>query len=188
MGVISVAYFVDAVRDFLKAKWKWLAAVMLALLVLTVYILQSVYILQLSLSIPNSVKDLLRPLNESIASGNWKTLCCTLNAISNCIPEHRPILIVCDFDNFLEDSLESLFKALEPMKQEQLSFPIILETSDFLWVHQRSFRKSSDSFLPYRLREMTFEDGRHELVDKYKMWKPEEYDKIYKEIGGHTGS
>ena len=124
MGVTSVAHFVDAVRDFLKAKWKWLA-VMLALLVLTVYILQ--------LS-SNPVKELLRPLNESIASGNWKTLYCTLNAISNCIPERRPILIVREFGNFHEDSLESLLRALElePMKEERLSFPIILETSDFL--------------------------------------------------------
>ena len=38
------------------------------------------------------------------------------------------------------------------------------------------------------MKEITRDEGREEMVNKYKMWTEEEFDKIFEALGGHTGS
>ena len=90
--------------------------------------------------------------------------------------------------NFEEKSRLELFRSLEGMKEGKFKFPVILETSDFLWVLHQSVIKSSNSFCSYTMKEMTRDEGREELVNKYKMWTQEEFDKVFEALGGHTGS
>ena len=74
------------------------------------------------------------------------------------------------------------------MKEGQFEFPMILETSDFFWVHDQSVMKSSLSFRSYFMKEMTCDEEREEMVNKYKMWTQQEFDKVFEAVGGHTGS
>lgn len=130
----------------------------------------------------------IEPLNTAISSGNWKTLCCTCNGIAMCMPEQQPILIIRDFDNFHEESLNGLLRSLESMKEKQIMFPVILETSNFFWLNKKPVVKSSMSFQWYFLNEMSFFEGVDHVVNQYKMWKFHEFVKIYDALGGHTGS
>ena len=67
-------------------------------------------------------------------------------------------------------------------------FPVILETSDNLWCKVPAVKKSRASFEPYYVEDMTFEEGRYELVERMQIWSQEEYKLIYAEIGGHGES
>ena len=130
----------------------------------------------------------MQSLNQTIASGDWDTLRCSYNGIAKCLPNKEPILIVREFLNFEEKSRLELFQSLEGMKEGKFKFPMILETSDFLWVLHQSVIKLSHSFCSYTMKEMTRDEGREELVNKYKMWTQEEFDKVFEALGGHTGS
>ena len=90
--------------------------------------------------------------------------------------------------NFEEQSRLHLFYPLEGLKEGQFKFPVILETSDFFWVHDQSVMKSSLSFRSYFMKEMTHDEGREEMVNKYKMWTQQEFDKVFEAVGSHTGS
>ena len=116
------------------------------------------------------------------------TLRCSYNGIAKCLPKKQPILVVREFLNFEKQSRLELFQSLEGMKEGKFQFPVILETSDFLWVHDQPVTKSFDSFRPYIMKEITRDEGREEMVNKYKMWTEEEFDKIFEALGGHTGS
>ena len=65
---------------------------------------------------------------------------------------------------------------------------MFLETSDFLWVHEASVQKSSFSFEAFYVEEMTFNEGKADLVDKYQLFTLEEYQEMYDAVGGHCGS
>ena len=74
------------------------------------------------------------------------------------------------------------------MKENKLLYPSILETSDFTWYDESPVVKSSLSFQAHLLEEMTFDEGKKELVDKYKVWNLTEFATIYEALGGHRGS
>lgn len=134
------------------------------------------------------IGELLHSLNQTISSGDWETLRCSYNGITQCLPENQPILIIREFVNFEEQSRLDLFRSLEGLKQGKFEFPVILETSDFLWIRDQSVIKSSQSFQPHFMKEMTYEKGKEETVEGYKLWTLEEFDKVYEALGGHTGS
>ena len=84
--------------------------------------------------------------------------------------------------------LQETLKALEHYKEDRVLFPTVLETSDFLWFQTPGVRKSRSSYWPYVIKEMDYEEGKHELVTKWKVFTLEQYKKIYDVIGGHVGS
>ena len=180
--MVIVGYVTKSVTFIRKKLPQW------CLLLLFIVIFTFIVITRFRDLIVNETQKLMVPLNSTIASGNWKTLVCTCNVISRCSPEHRPILIVREFANFDPNDLRSLFRPIERMKQGDVAFPIILETSDFLWFREPPVQKSSDSFKAYYLEEMSFDEGVKETVEKFKMWSLEEFTKIYDAIGGHLGS
>ena len=127
-------------------------------------------------------------IRESIASGDWDALTCSCNVLSECVPERRPIVIVREITNLNPESLNAFLRSLERMKQGGLCYPVFVESSDFQWAYESPVIKSSASFFPYLLKEMTQEEGLTEVVHKYKIWTEEEYELIYDAIGGHLGS
>ena len=159
---------------------KWYSVVVIPVLVVCLGIS--------SLRILNNVKEFLRLLNDTISFGDWQTLACFCTVMCTCVPQQRPILIVREFSNLDDGDVEGLFKSLETMKEGKLPFPVILETSDFLWFNHSAVRKSSSSFQTYYVDEMSFVEGRAELVDKLKMWDVHNFTKVYKTVGGHMGS
>ena len=84
--------------------------------------------------------------------------------------------------------LQETLKALEHYKEDRVLFPTVLETSDFLWFQTPGVRKSRSSYWPYVIKKMDYEEGKHELVTKWKVFTLEQYKKIYDVIGGHVGS
>ena len=74
------------------------------------------------------------------------------------------------------------------MKEGNLDFPVILETLDFQCFNHSAVRKSSSSFQKYYVDEMSFVEGRAELIDKLKMWDVHNFTKVYNTVGGHMGS
>ena len=55
-------------------------------------------------------------------------------------------------------------------------------------VYVPAVKKSSASFEPYHVGDMTFEEGRYELVERMQTRSQEEYKLIYTKIGGHGES
>lgn len=77
---------------------------------------------------------------------------------------------------------------MEKFKENGITFPIILETSDFLWFKVPAIRKSRSSFKPYLIKEMPFDEGIREVVVRNKLFSLPDYQYIYNVIGGHPGS
>lgn len=113
---------------------------------------------------------------------------CLLNSIAHHHPSMRPILIVRELINLDNKTLSACLRSMEKTKEGDMLFPVILETSDNLWFNVPAVKKSRASFEPYYVRDMTFEEGRYELVERMQMWSQEEYKLIYAEIGGHGES
>ena len=108
----------------------------------------------------------------------------TCSIIRKCDPFHLPILIIRHYSTEPE-SMNNMFHLL---KRGIGSFPIIVEAPDYNWKNSPAVTKSRELFLDFKLQEMTFEEGKAQLVDKYNIWPDDEYAKIYETLGGHMGS
>ena len=181
VAICTLTSFFYACRDWLLPHWKkalLLSLTMLLLLNLAAYITNRYVIMEV----------VIRPTQNAISSGDWHALSCSCNAISLCVPEHRPIVIVRELTNFNSESLQAFLRSLEQMKQGDIHYPVLVESSDFQWAHESPVVKSRDSFMIYHLQEMTYEKGLAELVHKFRIWTEEEYEIIYDAIRGHLGS
>ena len=68
------------------------------------------------------------------------------------------------------------------------NLPHYSEDIRFLVVEVPGVHKSTSSYEPYVIQEMSLEEGRDELVTKIKMFIVKDFTKIYKAIWGHMGS
>ena len=127
-------------------------------------------------------------ITPGILKGDWNSLRCNLNAVCQCEPEHRPIVIIRGINNFDENALQECLASLEKMKEGSIKYPVILETSHFSWLKASSVYKSRLSFCPYYVEEMTQSELTTEFVDKRQLWSEKEFKKIYEALGGHMGS
>ena len=135
---------------------------------------------------PNYVQAAIQPVDVLLRNGNWKQLMCFLNYVAQ---HHiRPILIIREVINLDGATMYECFKAMERTKEGGIQFPIIFETSDNLWYQVPAMKKSRMSFHPYYIKEMSFEEGKVELVERLQIWSLDEYENIYDKIGGHCGS
>ena len=67
---------------------------------------------------------------------------------------------------------------MENYKEDQVNFPMILETSEFLWFEVPSVKKSHSSYEPYLMREISFNEGIQEMVERLKMLNIDEFKKF----------
>ena len=58
-------------------------------------------------------------------------------------------------------------------------FPIVLETSNFLWFELPAIKKSRSSFHPYLINEMSSDEGKEEVVECNKLFSLSEHNTIY---------
>lgn len=147
-----------------------------------------VFILGMWLAFPHILHEAAQPLNNNLENGDWTTLICYMNCITEARPSNRTILLIREIINFERDTLNECLRAMEKFKQNGMLFPIILETSDFLWFEVPAIKKSRSSFEPYLIREMTFDEGNEEVVMRNGMFNTSDYHLIYSTIGGHAGS
>lgn len=80
------------------------------------------------------------------------------------------------------------FPIIGGYERRKVQVPRDTRNFGLLWVLHQSVIKSSDSFCSYTMKEMTRDEGREELVNKYKMWTQEEFDKVFEALGDHSGS
>ena len=102
-------------------------------------------------------------------------LICYLNCITEVKPGNRTIRIIRKIVNFEAKLLQECLKAMESCKDGRVIFPIILKTLDFLWFEVQGVHKSRSSYEPYVVQEMSFEEGRDELVTKIKIFTAEDF-------------
>ena len=122
-------------------------------------------------------------LENFIFENGLSALTCTCNVISKCIPNRRPILIIRHY--VWDNSTKWLFQRL---RDGIGTYPMIIEATDFRWELISAVIESKEYFIPYHLEDMTFEEGKMQLVDRYHIWSMAEYDKVYNTTGGHIGS
>ena len=82
---------------------------------------------------PLILHDALQPINKNIESGDWSTLICYMNCIACAAPKNRTILIIREITNLERQSLHECLRSMEKLKEHRVAFPIVLETSNFLW-------------------------------------------------------
>ena len=128
------------------------------------------------------------PLSIAFKDGDFSRIMDTYNVLAACDPAHRPILVVREVQNMDSASSDSLFYSLEKMKQGSFHFPVILETSDFLWYNKTATKRSFLSFKSLYLEDMEEHDVRADVVDKFGIWTPGEFSRIWDAVGGHGGS
>lgn len=166
--------------ELYKVKW----AFTLLILILILVVILTVAALTIA---PYFIYEMLNPLDISLQNGDWETLICFLNCMSTEKPENRPILIIRELINFHPETLQECLRAMEKAKEKKIYVPIILETSDNLWCEVVAVKRSSLSFEPYYMQEMTYEEGERDIV-RMDLFTTKEYTMIYDKIGGHMGS
>ena len=67
-----------------------------------------------------------------------------------------------------------------------ITFPVVLETSDNLWMGKASMQTSTAAFSYYVVEEMSYEDGKREMVTKYQLFDDSLYKTMYNSFRGHT--
>lgn len=125
-------------------------------------------------------------VREKIEQSDWFNMFCCLRTITHC--SHKgPILIIRDVTNFQPETLRYLLSSLHSLKEEtnsdetkSITFPVILETLG-------SFMDSNTAaFERFSLQEMSYEEGKQELVTKYHIFNTSLYDTMYSSFRGHT--
>ena len=187
-SVYELAITVGVGTCTLVSSFYWLLQHWKKAFLLSLMLLVSIFLAAYATNRYIIMEVVIHPIQNGISSGDWYALSCCCNAISLCAPEHRPILIVRELTNFNSESLQAFLRSLERMKQGDIYYPVLVESSDFQWAHESPVLKSTDSFIMYHLQEMTYEEGLAEVVHKFKIWTEEEYEIIYDAIRGHLGS
>jgi len=132
-------------------------------------------------------------LREKIEQSDWHNMFCCLRTIKSCSPP-GPVLIIRDIKLFDPDTLGYLLSSLHVMKEVEvrkggkqvIPFPVILETSDNLWIGKASRGSANVAFHYYVLQEMSYEDGKRELVTKYQLFNETMYNTMYESFRGHV--
>ena len=137
---------------------------------------------------PHIMYEAFQPIDRDLEDGDWTTLICYMNCITGAKPQNRTILIIREITNLDNQTLHECLRSMEQFKEKSVTFPILMETSDYLWFQTPAVKKSRASFKAYMMEEMSFKEGQDELVTRHKMFTTEQYQHIYDVIGGHIGS
>ena len=149
---------------------------------------------QLGASIVNAVIDSLKIEGENgIISDRFMAF---LNALEKeNLAGNRPILIIRDVQRLVDASapentknvFNSLFSCFEEYKEGDRNLSVILESSDYNWSQLEPEVRTSQSFFAYEVEKWKKEEGLEDLVNNYKIFDAEEYEKIWSSFGGHGG-
>ena len=182
--------FYDKLREFYDKLRQFCGkcCYLLWILIILIAILLVFLIIMLWID-PTLIYMFLEPYDVSVTNGDWTSLICFLNVIATMHPDHKPILILKEIVNMEPQCLKECMRSLEQVKEGKIYYPIIIETSDNMWFSTDTIKKSISVFQTYYISEMSYSDGYDDLVaSPLYMWTPEQYDIIFKNLGGHTGS
>jgi len=130
-------------------------------------------------------------LREEIGQNDWLNMFCCLQTIKHCSPL-GPILIIRDIKHFDSNTLTDLLSSLNVLKKSTqegvdtvIKFPVILET-DNLWMGEVSMQFATAAFHYYVLEEMSYEEGKKEVVTKHQLFNETLYNSMYESFRGHA--
>ena len=119
---------------------------------------------------PIALIEYMKPINHTISGGDWQTLVCYLNKLTLTKIDNRPILIIKELHGMNDETMFECLRAFEKVKQENILFPAILETSDNKWNMVPAIKRSRSSFSLYYIEEMTYDEGLIEIVNRLKLF------------------
>ena len=183
-GTTILIYVIRKVRDIIMWCLQYNCLIWILMLILVAALLLYYILWKKS----TFLYMILQPYDVSVSNGDWSTLICFLNVIATMQPDHRPILIIKEIVNMDHQCLQECMRSLEQAKEGKIHYPIILETSDNMWFNITAIKTSRSAFQTYYVSEMSYKEGYDDLVTLLNIWTPEEYNVIYKTLGGHTGS
>ena len=150
---------------------------------------------QLQASIVNNLIDALRVEAENEMIGG--EFIAFLNALEKeMLVGNRPILVIRNIQRLLDASapqdtknvFNSLFSCFEKYKDGDRNLSVILESSDSDGSPLLELQvRSSQSFFLYEVEQWTKEEGFGVLVNHFKLFDAEDYEKIWNNFGGHGG-
>ena len=185
-GAVALVYVIRKFRDMVTWCLQYNCLMRILMLILVAALLLVLYYILRKKS--TFLYMILQPYDVSVSNGDWSTLICFLNVIATMQTDHRPILIIKEIVNMDHQCLQECMRSLEQAKEGKIHYPIILETSDNMWFNITAIKKSRSAFQTYYVSEMSYKEGYDDLVALLNIWTPEEYNVIYKTLGGHTGS
>ena len=182
---------------FTRCRWYFIVLLLLAITVIVYSLVEQNVVLRYMYRI--SFSALL--IQQRISDGDWSTIFCCLNAIKGC-DSMGPILFIRDVKNLQSGQLHELLEGLHKVKESEntknniilensnekvmtLTFPVIIETSDNLWMREAFCDTSNSAFLFYYLQPMQYDEGRQYMVKRYGLFDAKTYDKLYSLFGGH---
>lgn len=136
---------------------------------------------------PQLIYESADSLNTTISSGDWKTLVCSLNGISKCVHEKRPILIIREITKFENFTLRSCLQSFDQSKEGDIDFPIIMETSDYYYFSSFEVTKSSSSYEYFEVDNLDYSTAVDMFVKELQLWDETIFDEIYQKLGGLMG-
>ena len=89
---------------------------------------------------------------------------------SNSKTRNCPILIIRELISMENKTLLAYLSALERIKEDQIFFPVIMETSDSKWHQAPAVKKLRSAFQPYYVSEVSYKEGINEIVNKWKLF------------------
>lgn len=89
----------------------------------------------------------MQPISGKMVNGDWKTLVCYLNRLTEIKPENRAILIIRDLVSINNETVSACLDALvQKVTEGELLFPVILVTLDNKWYRFKAVRSSHTAF------------------------------------------
>ena len=157
------------------------------IMVLFIIMIAFLYLVTYHIDILYQLSFFVLQLEERVSNGDWSTIFCSLDAIKKC-HSMAPILFIRDIKRFEPDHLHEFFGHLHQVKEKFsiITFPVILETSDNLWMSEAYTDTSNSAFAFYYLPSMSYVEGKEEMVVKYPLFDNKTYDNLYLQFGGHV--
>ena len=128
------------------------------------------------------------------SSGSFNAILEFLDILTLQRPDLAPIVILREIQ-FLnrmgengKEALREILDTLEKQKQKSRFVPVIIETSDYLWINTTNLLRSKESFRPEYVGLMNKDALKAELVDELKVFNAGEWEKVWLAAGGHPGS
>lgn len=126
---------------------------------------------------------------------NFRTLFSAMQILTRYQPQLAPVVI---FDHMEVLSkfegakgatfVDRLVKLLLKHEEDVNVVPVILATRDTLWFYKTGVFEKPGLFIPYKVEEVSEEEGARLLVRTLNIWTEEEFRKIYAAVGGHSRS
>ena len=132
---------------------------------------------------------------DAFSEINFQSFLSAINILVNYQPSLAPIVIFNQLDavSFLGGSegrtvIDDLLHTLEEHEQLENILPVIISSSNTLWIRKANILGLQSLFIPYEVAELGKENARKLLTEKLQIWTDDELNQIWNSLGGHYKS